>query len=104
MNDAVNDVSAKQLAADFKAVVADAEALIKATAHQGDEKLAKVRAQAEHSLETAKARLAELQSSLVMRTEQAAKAGDRYVHENPWQSMGVAAGVGLVVGLLLRRH
>lgn len=104
MNDSVSDITGKQLAADFKAVVADAEALIKATANQGDEKLAEIRARAEESLKVAKARMAETQSAVIMKTEQAAKAADVYVHDNPWQSMGLAASVGLVVGILLCRR
>lgn len=86
---------------DFKAVVADVESLIKATADQGDEKLAEVRAQAEESLKIAKARIADMHAAVMVKTEQAAKATDVYVHENPWQSMAVAAGVGLIVGYLL---
>jgi ElaB/YqjD/DUF883 family membrane-anchored ribosome-binding protein len=26
---------------------------------------------------------------------------DEYVHENPWQAVGVAAGAGLVLGVLM---
>src|SRR5690606_10406747 len=98
------DVTGEQLAADFKVVVADAEALIKATANQGDEKLAEIRAKAEESVKIAKARMAEMQADLLFKTGQAAKATDVYVHETPWQSMGVAASFGLVIGFLRCRR
>lgn len=92
------------LITDFKVVVADAEALLKATANQGGEKLAEVRAKAEESLRIAKARMADAQDALLAKTREAAKATDVYVHENPWKAVGVAAGVGLVIGLLIGRR
>jgi ElaB/YqjD/DUF883 family membrane-anchored ribosome-binding protein len=98
------EVSKEQLIDDFKVVVADAEALLKATAHQGGEKLAEVRAKAEESLRVAKDRMAEAQAALLVKTKAAAKATDAYVHENPWRAVGAAAGVGLVIGLLVGRR
>jgi len=93
-----------QLINDFKVVVADAEALLKATANSGGEKLAGVRAKAEESLSIAKARLLDVQDEVLARTKEAAKATDEYVHENPWQSIGIAASVGVVIGLLIGRR
>jgi len=90
--------------ADFKCVVADAEALLKATANQGGDKLAEVRAKAEASLRVVKARLSEAEVALLARTKAAAKATDAYVHENPWKAIGVAAGIGAVIGLLIGRR
>lgn len=101
----MDDVTSEQLIADFKVVVADAEALLHETANQGGEKLAEVRAKAKESLRVAKARMAEAQAELVARAKAAAQATDEYVHENPWQAIGVATGAGLVIGYLLgRRH
>lgn len=92
------------LITDFKVVVADAEALLKATASQGGDKLTEVRARVEESLRVAKARMAEAQDALLAKTREAAKATDAYVHENPWKAVGVAAGIGLVIGLLIGRR
>lgn len=97
------EVTGDQLLKDFKVVVADAEALLMATANQGDEKLAEIRAKAEASLKVAKARMADAQEALMLNTRAAARATDMYVHTNPWESMGVAAVVGLVFGFMLRR-
>lgn len=99
-----DDVTKEQLIADFKVVVADAEALLKATANQGGEKLAEVRAKAEESLRVVKDRMADAQEALLLKTKAAAKATDAYVHENPWKAVGAAAGVGLVIGLLIGRR
>jgi ElaB/YqjD/DUF883 family membrane-anchored ribosome-binding protein len=97
-------VNKQQLIADFKVVIEDAEALLKATAGQGGEKLTEIRIKAEESLKVAKASMMEAQEALIARTKAAAKATDVYVHENPWKAMGAAAGVGVVIGLLIGRR
>ena len=99
-----DEAAKEQLLADFRVVVADAEALLKATANQGGEKLAEVRAKAEESLRIAKDKMAEAQAALLAKTKATARATDVYVHENPWRAVGVAAGVGLVIGLLIGRR
>ena len=99
-----DNANKEQLIDDFNVLVADAEALLKATANQGGDKLAEVRAKAEQSLQAMKARMVEVQASLIIKTKAAAKATDVYVHENPWKSVGVAAGVGLVIGMLISRR
>lgn len=104
MEKVIDEVTKEQLIADFKTMVADAEALLKATANHGGEELAGVRAKAEESIKAVKARIADEQAALLVRTKEAAKATDVYVHANPWTAVGVAAGVGLVVGLLSNRH
>lgn len=101
---AKDEVSKEQLIADFKVVIADAEALLKATANQGGEKVAELRAKAEESITTMKGKIGEAQDRVVERGKAAAKATDVYVHDNPWSSMGIAAGVGLVIGLLIGRR
>lgn len=99
-----DEVTKEQLVADFKRVVTDAEALLKATAKHGGNEFDEVRAKAEESLGIARARLLEEQAALLGKTKDAARATDAYIHENPWQAIGVAAGVGLVVGLLTGRR
>ena len=98
------DLNKEQLITDFKVAVADAEALLKATVNVGGEKVAEIRAKAEESLGIAKARMADAQSAMLAKTKEAAKATDAYVHENPWRSVGVAASIGVVIGLLIGRR
>lgn len=99
-----NDFNKDQLISDFKDAVADAEALLKATVNTGGEKVAAVRAKAEESLAIAKARMADTQAAVLVKTKEAAKATDAYVHENPWRSVGFAASIGVVIGLLIGRR
>jgi ElaB/YqjD/DUF883 family membrane-anchored ribosome-binding protein len=98
------DVTKEQLIHDFKVVVADAEALLKATAGQGGEAMATMRSKVEASLATAKEKLTDAEHALIARTKAAAKATDEYVHVHPWQAIGIAASIGVVVGLLIGRR
>ncbi len=99
-----SDATKQKLINDFKVVVTDAEALLKATAGQSGEALAAMRAKVGESLTTAKAKLVETEEALVVKTKAAASATDEYVHNNPWKAVGVAAGIGLLVGLLIGRR
>lgn len=99
-----SDITKDQLIRDFKVVIDDTEALLKATAGQGGEALSAARARAGESLASAKTKLSEAEAALVARARAAAKATDEYVHVHPWQAIGVAASVGVVVGLLIGRR
>lgn len=103
MNTSVN-ASKDKLVDDLRMVVADAEELLKATANQTGERIAAARARAGESLQVAKARLEEAQAVVVERTKVAARATDDYVHDNPWQAIGVAATIGLILGALIARR
>lgn len=97
------DVSKEQLISDFKVVMADAEALLKATASQSGEKLVEIRARVEESLSTAKDHMLEAQAALLEKSRLAAKVTDDYVHDHPWKAIGIATGIGVIVGLLIGR-
>jgi ElaB/YqjD/DUF883 family membrane-anchored ribosome-binding protein len=97
-------VTTDQLVSDLKTVMSDAEALLKATSNQTSEKIQEVRARAEESLKQARQRLGEIEDEALRRAREVADATDEYVRENPWQSVGIAAGVGLLLGLLLSRR
>jgi len=100
-----NDIVTKQkLMADFKVVIADAEELLKATAQDASEKAVAARTKIEARLSEAKVKLAGLEEAIAIRAKQAATATDQYVHDNPWKAVGIAAGVGLLVGMLIGRR
>ena len=92
------------LIADFWRVITDAEALIKASAADGGADLAQVRARAEESLARVKIRLDEAQASLRVSGKEAVNATHDYIQDNPWSAIGMAAGVGLLIGLLSGRR
>jgi ElaB/YqjD/DUF883 family membrane-anchored ribosome-binding protein len=108
MNDTTSTTSTTsqrdKLMADLKVVLADAEELLKLTASQAGERVSAARERVQASMEKAKVRLAELEGLAAERTRIAAKATDEFVHEHPWKAVGIAASVGLIVGLLIGRR
>lgn len=89
---------------DLRQVVEDTEALLRATAGQAGERAQEARSRAEESLRQARTRLEGLEQQVVTRARDAAHEADRYVRDNPWQSIGIAAGVAFVIGLLVSRR
>ena len=65
---------------------------------------AEARVRLEQSLRTARERLTDLEEDVSRRLRAAGQATDAYVHEHPWQAVGVGAGLGLLVGLLISRR
>jgi ElaB/YqjD/DUF883 family membrane-anchored ribosome-binding protein len=92
-----------QLVGDMKAVIADAEELLKATTGATGERIAAVRARAEETLKNARQRIANLDDAVVNQAKDAAKQADSYVREHPWGAVGVAAVAGLLVGVMIAR-
>ena len=94
----------QQLVSDIKSVISDAEDMLGATADQTGEKIASLRARIEVRLRDARLRLTDAEDLLVTKTKAAARATDDYVHESPWAAVGIAAGVGVLVGLIISRR
>ena len=98
------DASKEKFVSDMKVLVADTEELLRATAAQAGEKAVAARERIQATLVSSKAKLIEAERALIDKTKQAARATDDYVHDNPWQSVGIAAGVGFLLGLLIGRR
>lgn len=94
----------EKLLKDLQAVVEDAEALLHATASQTGDKIDHIRSKAKASLHQARSRLASVEDEALEQVREAAQSADDYVRANPWQAVGAAAGVGLLLGLLISRR
>ncbi len=103
MND-MTQVTKDKLVADFKLVVADAEELLRLTANQAGDRVSEIRTRAQDHLVTAKAKLADAEAALRDNAKAVARATDDYVRDNPWQSVGIAAGFGFLLGLVIGRR
>ena len=93
-----------KLVDEFAAVLAEAEEMLKRAASETGDKARDLRSQVETKLLRAKLSLQELEGQAVDKAKAAARATDDYVHDTPWQAIGVAAAVGIVVGLLMNRR
>jgi len=97
-------VTSERLMQDMRVVVADAEDLLKATAGQTGERIEKIRAKAEESLRTARNRMQIAGKAVQESATEAVQTVDDQVRKNPWTAVGIAAGVGLVLGIVLGRR
>jgi ElaB/YqjD/DUF883 family membrane-anchored ribosome-binding protein len=92
-----------KLVDEFAAVLAEAEEMLKRAATETGDKARDLRSQVETKLLRAKLSLQELEGQAVDQAKAAARATDDYVHDNPWQAIGIAAVIGIAVGLLMNR-
>lgn len=97
-------VPSDKLKQDVKNLAADLDEIVRATASQTGEKIAALREKAQITMHHAREHLADAREIVVDKTRVAARATDDFVHENPWRAVGIAAGVGLVVGMLIGRR
>lgn len=97
-------VNKDKLMQDLKNIIGDAEELLRVTASQAGEKAAAAREKIQDSLHRARVKLAEAEDVVLDEAKQAARVADEFVHEHPWKAVGIGAGVGLIIGLLIGRR
>lgn len=74
------------------------------TANQAGDRAADIRQRMQQRVASARAELVRLQEQAATGALEAGKAADQYVHEHPWTAVGIGAGVGLLLGLLISRR
>lgn len=89
---------------DMKTLLRDAQELFREATIAGGDKAEELRQRGISLLEAAGAKAQELQAAAIESGKEAAKSTDEFVHEHPWKAVGIAAGVGLLVGLLIGRR
>ena len=94
----------ERLVDDVAAVLAEAEEMLKRATLETGHKARDLRSQVETQLLRAKLKLQEIEGEAIDHAKAAARATDAYVHDHPWQSIGVAAAVGFLVGLMMNRR
>ena len=96
--------SKEKLVSDMKVVVSDAEEILRATTGVAGDKIDELRERFADRLRDAKMRIAEAEEMLLVRTKAAARATDDYVNDNPWRAAGIAASIGLLLGVIIGRR
>jgi ElaB/YqjD/DUF883 family membrane-anchored ribosome-binding protein len=104
MSDEMTSAHKDKLVADLRVVIADTEELLRATAGTAGEKVGELRERLTMRLRDTKERMVDLEVALVDKTKAAARATDDFVHEEPWKAVGVAAALGLALGVLIGRR
>ena len=104
MSDEMAVANKQKLVSDLKVVISDTEELLRATAGSAGDKVGELRERIGLRLRDAKERLIDLEIAVVDNTKAAARATDDFVHEEPWKAVGVAAALGLALGVLIGRR
>ena len=93
-----------ELAGAFRTLVAAGEELMRQTSSLPGDAVAQARERFREALTAAQSRIGELGAQARAKGRTAALAADRYVRDEPWTVIGVAAGVGIAAGALLFRR
>lgn len=94
----------EKLVSDLKVVIADTEELLRATSGVAGEKVGELRERLLVRLRDTKERVIDLEHAVIDKTKAAARATDDFVHDEPWKAVGVAAALGLALGVLIGRR
>jgi len=103
MEHAHGNLARERVVADLKSLVRDSEDLLKATAGDVSEKAKEVRARVTSALERAKETCESLQAQTAATARAAARKADTVIRTHPYESIGAAFGVGLLIGVLVTR-
>ncbi len=104
MSEQMTNASKDKLVSDLKVVISDTEELLRATTGVAGEKMGELRERLGVRLRDAKERVIDLEHAVIDKTKAAARATDDFVHDEPWKAVGVAAVVGLALGVLIGRR
>lgn len=97
-------VSQDQLLEEFQALVSDTERLLQHSASLAGDQAEVLREQIRSSLGRARNTLHNAEDALQIRGKAALDATEGYVQSHPWQTLGVAAAIGLLLGMLTSRR
>jgi len=104
LEQAQSDLARERVLTDLRTLAHDSEQLLKATAGDVSEKAKEARTRLSAALDRTKATVADLQSQAIAGAKVAAKKADTVIREHPYESLGVAFGVGIVIGVLVGRR
>lgn len=96
-------VTKERFMEDLNAVLADAESLLKQAGQATGEQAQELRGRAQAAIGKAKTTLFDAEARAAREMRAAGQATDTWVRQHPWTALGIAAGVALVVGLVVNR-
>ena len=104
MHTTPKEVTKDQLLSDIGGVLADAQTLLREAAQATGDRATDLRRRAEDAISGAVKSIGQVEQRVVSGAKDAAIATDDWVHKHPWRAVGIAAGVGVLVGLLINRR
>jgi len=108
MTSAHTPASREHLFDEFNSLVGETQTLLRSAVDAGGEHANALEASVAKGLSAATERLARLRDQTVEQATSTAHAADRYVHDKPWQTVGIVAALsavtGIVAGMLIARR
>lgn len=98
------DNTAEQLRSELKALADTLEEILHSSGDKSETELKKIKERADSMIKDARVRITETGERIVEQTKDAAQQANNYLHDKPWNGIGIAAAVGLVLGVLLSRR
>ena len=95
------DFNADKTTSEIRSLVSDAQDLFNAATTASADKAAALRTEGMRVLENALASARDMQETAVKTGKELATTADDFVHENPWKTIAISAGVALLIGALL---
>jgi ElaB/YqjD/DUF883 family membrane-anchored ribosome-binding protein len=92
-------VTREKLVDDVKILIKDVQELLKATTSVVGDKAGEARSKVQDSLKVAQDKLGEHYETVRAKGQEAFSATDGYVRDNPWNAVGIAAGIGFILGI-----
>ena len=89
---------------DIRSLIRDAQALFREATLNTGEKADELRSKGLELLDTAVEKAQEIQTVAVEKGKEVAHTTDDFVHHNPWKAAVLAAGVGMLAGLLITKR
>ncbi|MCB5364599.1 DUF883 family protein [Pusillimonas sp. CC-YST705] len=103
-NTRINDRDEDGLMEQLRSSLDEVEKLLGDAAHAGEDKAGELREKAMDALRNTRLALHDTQDAVIARSRRAARVTDEYVHDNPWQAIGLSAVAGLLLGVLISRR
>jgi ElaB/YqjD/DUF883 family membrane-anchored ribosome-binding protein len=89
---------------EVRKLIADVEELIRRVGDAADPELARLRTKVESTVATTKKAIFDGTEQVQRQAKDAFEASDRYVRDQPWEAIGIAAIAGLAIGFLVGRR
>ncbi|ASL43141.1 hypothetical protein bAD24_I06610 [Burkholderia sp. AD24] len=93
----------QKIVEDLRVLLKDSEEILRLAANVPGEGVDALRDKLGAHVETLQSALGDAQQDAQRRYRTATVNTERYVRRNPWRSIGIAAGVGFVLGVLTAR-
>jgi ElaB/YqjD/DUF883 family membrane-anchored ribosome-binding protein len=95
--------SRDRIAVGLRRMIDETEQLLKSAVSAGDQKFDEGRIRLQHQLAELRLQLDELEQTALQRTRQATESADQALRRHPYGAIGIAAAVGVLLGLLVAR-